>query len=140
MGRYSKQCFQLPELTKLLAMTPDGCPVALVPSRQIQRRLQLDEINRLVIMYAKGETVNELAKQFSIHRTTVLAILRRADTPLRTKMDEQQLKDAIELYESGLSLKKIAVPLGVDPETVRRALKKAGVQMRGPTDRWLQVS
>jgi hypothetical protein len=57
LGRYSNPCYQLPQLWKLLDMTPGGCPVASVPSRQKQNRLRSEEIEQLISEYQAGVPV-----------------------------------------------------------------------------------
>jgi hypothetical protein len=44
---------------------------------QTQRRLSAEQVDQLVAAYQAGKTVRELASQFDLHRTTVLAHLER---------------------------------------------------------------
>jgi hypothetical protein len=60
LGRYSKHSSQIQVVQKLLAMTPNGCPVASVLSRQSQHRLSKSEIEQLVIIYQSGRTITDL--------------------------------------------------------------------------------
>ncbi len=58
-------------------------------------------------MYASGLSVNELANQVKIHRTTVMTHLRRRGVRTRAnvrKLDDAKAKRAAALYETGLSL------------------------------------
>jgi hypothetical protein len=104
-------------------MTPDGCPIALVPSRQKQHRLRPDEINQLIDEYHAGATAAMLAKLHSVRRTTVLELLERAGVPRRYRvLTPEMIQEAITAYEAGQSLAKIAKPLGVDDTTIWHAL------------------
>ena len=78
MGRYSNPSLHSRRIQFLLHMTPVGCPIARVPSLQVQHRLSTVEIEKLVDIYQSGRTIEQLAEDFQIHRTTVMAHLRRA--------------------------------------------------------------
>ena len=49
-------------------------------------------------------------------------------------MSHAEIDQAVQLYDSGLSLQRIGDQLGWDHNTIYRQLKKRGVQMRGPND------
>jgi hypothetical protein len=51
-------------------------------ARQRQHRLSPDEVGQLLARRAAGSTILQLASEFGVHRTTVIAHLRRS-TPLR---------------------------------------------------------
>lgn len=97
---------------------------------QHQIRLNPDQIRKLVSEYQEGLTVLDLAVRYRIHRTTVLAVLRREKVPPRTGVIDRNIDEAKQLYELGWSLSKVGQHLGVDAETVRRGLMKAGVVIR----------
>lgn len=131
LGRYSKHWSQIQVIQKLLAMTPNGCPVAPVLSRQAQYRLSKSEIERLLIIYQSGRTVNDLAADFQVNRTTIMAHLRRAGVPRReSKISDSQLREVVECYLAGQTLVQVGDRFGVDGEAIRRALLKAGVARR----------
>ena len=105
---------------------PDG-------SRQVQRRLPPEEIEELVAAYLAGATALALAGKYSIHRTTVLALLERHQVARRGRvLTPDHIERAVSSYASGRSCASIAKDLKVNPETVRQALMKAGVAMRRP--------
>ncbi|WP_084104448.1 helix-turn-helix domain-containing protein [Demequina sp. NBRC 110056] len=82
--------------------------------------------------YEAGGTIQAVARQFKLHRTTVTAILERQGVALREHaMDDDLIRQARVLYESGLSLAAVGERLGFDAETIARRLKKAGVRIRG---------
>jgi len=105
---------------------PDG-------SRRVQRRLPPEEIEELVAGYVAGTTAIALAGKYSIHRTTVLALLERHQVVRRGRvLTRGHIERAVSLYASGRSCASIAKELHVNPETVRQALLKTGVAMRRP--------
>jgi DNA-directed RNA polymerase specialized sigma24 family protein len=53
------------------------------PARQVQRRLKPAEEEAAVAAYLSGLTVYEVGAKFSIHRTTVSAILKRKQIKMR---------------------------------------------------------
>ncbi len=64
----------------------------------------------LIKSYEAGRSVRDLAQQYRIHRTTVLAHLERNGIRRRPhipKLIDQQTEEAARLYESGLSPKKV---------------------------------
>ncbi len=105
---------------------PDG-------SGQVQRRLRPEEIEELIAAYLAGSTALTLAGKYSIHRTTVLALLERHQVSRRGRvLTPDHIERAVSSYASGRSCASIAKELQVNPETVRQALLKTGVVMRRP--------
>jgi uncharacterized protein (DUF433 family) len=100
------------------------------PSRQIQRHLDPNEVRSLLGAYTEGGTIDDLATAFGIHRTTVLAHLHRQGAPRRSGTVKKSINEATRLYDQGWSLARIGEHFGVDGETVRRALRAAGVTLR----------
>jgi DNA-directed RNA polymerase specialized sigma24 family protein len=77
-----------------------------------------------------------LADRFGLHRTTVAAQLRRAGVKLRRQgVPDDQVQDAIHLYDRGWSCRRLAAHYGCNDETVRQTLKRAGVTLRRPWER-----
>jgi len=102
-------------------------------SRQVQRRLPPEEIEELVASYLAGVTAIARADKYSIHRTTVLALLERHQVSRRGRvLTPDHIEQAVSLYASGGSCASIGKELQVNPETIRQALLKAGVAMRSP--------
>jgi hypothetical protein len=72
-------------------------------------------------------------ERYDLGKGTVLGILHRAGVTMRAQgLGPGDLPRAVALYESGLSLKRVAEQVACDAETVRKSLKAAGVQMRKP--------
>lgn len=101
-----------------------------VRRRQNQVRLSSAQVDVLLEHYDQGEGINRLAARFGIHRTTVMEHLDRAGVGRRVGLIDRHLQEARQLYESGLSLAKVAQHFSVDGETVRQAFKRAGVPLR----------
>ena len=98
----------------------------------VQRRLEPDQAAELVTAYQQGITVRELAARYLINRTTVLGHLRRQGVPKRhpEPVADGDADRAVRLYSAGASIAAVAQELRVAPTTVRRVLRKAGVELR----------
>jgi len=100
----------------------------------MQRRLTRVEVEELVA----GATIETLSVEFGIHRTTVMAHLRRAGIPGRPRSRSWTARDLeIEAgrYLAGESLANIAARYSISPSTVGRRLQRAGVEFR-PRPGW----
>jgi DNA invertase Pin-like site-specific DNA recombinase len=88
------------------------------------RQLRSDQVDELVIAYEAGANAREVAKQFSIHRSTVAAHLDRRGITKRglRVLSEAQVEEAALLRAQGISYERIADNLRVDKMTVWRAL------------------
>lgn len=123
-----------------LAAEPYSAPVELVERRVIrtQRQNHLDPAAQLEVVaaYQAGASMNEVARAFKMHRTTVVAILKRHGVPQRPRvMSPEQVQAARELYESGLPLAAVGERLGFNGLTIANRLRALGVQLRGPNER-----
>ena len=49
-------------------------------------------------------------------------------------LDQNQIDEAVDLYRQGKSAATIGKELSINPATVRFALQKGGVKLRGPND------
>jgi hypothetical protein len=106
-------------------------------TRQVQRRLNIDEVDDLVRRYRAGAKVGELAANFGVHRDTVSEILDRQGVARRQKgLAPELLSELIALYRSGSSLATIGAKMSVAPGTVALVLRKAGTPLR-PRRGWL---
>lgn len=102
-----------------------------LPHRQHQKRLNTEEITRVVERYKQGATVYELAAEFDCHRKTISGALRRVNVRLRLDgLADAQIDEAVQLYLSGLSLARVGERLGVTARTVQLRLRERGVVMR----------
>lgn len=75
-----------------------------------------------------------LADEYGVAKSTILRILRESRVVLRRQsLTAEQVSEAADLYESGLSLSQVAKRLDVNQETMRVAILEAGVILREPT-------
>lgn len=96
--------------------------------KQVQRRLDPDQTLQLIAAYLQGQSVSQLARDWKIHRTTIMEHLQRHDVPTRPhkrKMTDQQVIEAAKRYRAGDSLATIGNHYGVDAKTMSRELKAA---------------
>ena len=85
--------------------------------------LGVGEISDLVQAYRDGRTVNELARQFGVHRQTAAGVLDAAGVPRRRRpLSPAQVSRAVILRQSGWTFAAMGTELGCDPSTVWRAL------------------
>ena len=132
LGRYSNLRDQGERIQNLLGMVPGGSSeTGFRTARQVQRRLNIDEVDDLVRRYRAGAKVSELATQFGVHRDTVSETLNRRGVARRHGgLASELLSEVIALYRSGSSLASIGAEMSVDPGTVALALRKAGIPLR----------
>jgi hypothetical protein len=72
-GRYSNHADQEKRIREVLQCDVFGVPKTKTRTlRRPQRRLSTDELDALFESYERGASVNVLAEEFSIHRSTVL--------------------------------------------------------------------
>jgi DNA-directed RNA polymerase specialized sigma24 family protein len=134
-GEISRLASLAEKITSTEARAEKVRPVA--PSsngrKQAQRRLSLESQAVVVSEYEAGATIQALAAEHRVYRTTVTAILQRAGVPLRRRgLSPHQAVEAVQLYSEGWSTAELGRRYGVDDMTVRRRLLAAGVGMRRP--------
>ena len=99
----------------------------------MQRRLPQAEIARLIDHYRGGASIDELARLYEVHRTTVIHHLDRAGIARRRvvrKMTDESVALAAARYEQGASLAVVASEFGVHQRTLARELRQAGAPIR----------
>lgn len=117
-------------LRDLQKLTDDGPKAGIRPpgrKRQIQNRLTQGVVDAIVSDYEDGLSVNDVADKYDIHRTTVMNHLKRRKVKTRRsvrKLTDRQVKEAISAHKLGEPIAVLAEGLGVDPETLRRAVRK----------------
>lgn len=101
-------------------------------AKQVQRRLTSDEVGALVRRYQAGESAQELARAFKVHRTTVTGHLQRNGVQLRGArvLKAADVPLVVQLYEAGHSLAKLGHQFDVHPKAVASELRDAGVEIR----------
>lgn len=73
--------------------------------RQQQRRLGPDQVDEVVARYMDGESIDALARDYGINRTTVISHLERNGIERRRnprKMTDIKVQAAAERYTTGL--------------------------------------
>jgi transposase len=91
------------------------------------------QVTQLVGEYQAGGRVKELAESYRVHRDTVSRLLRQADVEPRFKgLTNAQVSEAMQLYRDGWSIRQVAARYDRSYELVRRALLRAGVELRPP--------
>ena len=69
--------------------------------------------------------------EHDVSKKGVLKLLADAGVSMRRQpLAVEQVNEAAELYQSGLSLAKVSEQMSLPHESIRRALVEAGVQMR----------
>src|SRR5665213_311539 len=91
------------------------------------------EVAAVAAEYQNGRSLDDLAREFGVHRRTIadrlerLGVARRVNLPKLTPTD---IERAVRQYQAGDSLATVGKRLNVDASTVQRALKRAGVAIR----------
>lgn len=125
-------------LTPFASAPDDPESESVTPRAHIQTQRHLDHEGqaKVAAAYQEGKTMNEVARQFGLHRTTVRAILDRARVTVRPReMTAAQVNLAIKLYADGLSLQTVGERLGFNAQTIANRLQDQGVRMRSPHER-----
>jgi len=139
LGRYSNLSDQGQHIRRILEIVPRGGEEIKVRTpKQVQRRLDAPEIERLKGAYQSGATLRDLAEEFHIHRHTAADLLERVGISRRGEgLSDSQFRQAIQLYGEGKSTATIGKTIGFNAETIRQRLLAAGIKIRGPHD-WQQ--
>jgi IS30 family transposase len=101
---------------------------------RMNRKLSLTDRTQLAEQYRVGMSALELAREYKMHRQTVMRHLEREGVTVRRqlKMTPQLVDRAKKLYAQGQTLVMIGKQLGVEASTLGKALKRAGVTLRPP--------
>lgn len=75
-------------------------------------------------MYQLGKTINAVAREFKLHRTTVVASLGRHEISIRPRhMTDADVTEARKLRGTGLSYEQVGRRIGFCAQTVANRLK-----------------
>lgn len=117
-------------------------------SRQAKRKnLKNDPMVKAERLYREGKTIDEVAEELGLHRSTMGRKLRERGVPMRPvgqrpgpdwKPGKPRqpagppawLDDAVGMYETGMGLVAIGDAVGSSNVTVRKWLVSAGVELR----------
>lgn len=99
----------------------------------MQRHLSEAATDEIVRGYVEGSSINRLAAQLGVDRTTIISHLNRRGIERRKivrKLTDPAVAEAAKRYRSGESLKAVAALFGVDSRTLARKFRRAGVDIR----------
>ena len=104
-------------------------------SGSYQRKLTEEQEEEIVQLYDGGIFSGAIAQKFGVSKPTILNALERQGRKRmpaggRCKLNEEQQKEIVELYKSGLSLRPIALRFSVSAQIVARILEHRGVKRR----------
>ena len=102
-------------------------------SNPVQRRLSVADIGDLCRLYREGASIDALARQYKVNRTTVITHLDRLGIERRRvarKMTDDSVATAATRYGQGASLTIVAQEFGVHARTLAREFHRAGVAIR----------
>lgn len=107
------------------------CRATAVASRRLSNRLSDDQISSIASKYGEGVSSVELAAQYGVSKTSIVALLRQQHIPIRDKRLTPEIQQlAISLYIEGNSLATIGKRINASPNSVRKLLMREGVSRR----------
>lgn len=83
--------------------------------------------------YLAGSSIDSLAAQLGVNRTTIISHLDRYGVERRKsvrKMTDRSVRQAARRYESGDALNAVASRFDIDARTLAREFRRAGVPIR----------
>jgi transposase-like protein len=98
----------------------------------VQRRLSAADVDDITRNYANGRSIDDLARSYGVHRTTIIKHLHQRAPRRRVvrKMTDALVAQAAAMYIVGHSLATVANRFKVDTRTLGREFRKAGVPIR----------
>lgn len=109
--------------------TADRAPL---PVLRVRHNLHDEEIGEMVAEYRTGDTLRQVAARHGISRARVSSLFEDRGVDRRGRsLTAAQVSTAQDLYLAGNSLATVGLSLGVDGATIRSALLRQGVSMRG---------
>lgn len=132
VGSYSNQEHLARLADKIMSTTSVRRPSTRNRGRcRAVHRLNAEARQHLVDDYQAGAPTTELCRAYGLGKGTILTILRDAGVAMRRQgLDEAAVDEASTLYAGGMSLAQLGQHFSVDPTTVWRALRRAGVVLR----------
>jgi len=102
----------------------------------VASRLGPEAIRDIVDRYSRGVPALKLADEYGISPWAVRSLRADAGVELQvTRVDQDIVREAVRLYESGQSLASVGQRLGRSPSTINRVLSQQGVALRGRHER-----
>jgi len=122
------------ELRKLAGLEPNPSVSNSPPGpspRLLRRRLDPTLVAEIVAKYQSGATTPSLCVEDTLSKGGLLKLLRDEGVQLRCQpLDPEQVREAADLYGSGMSLAAIAAHFDVSYNGVRQAFVRAGIERR----------
>lgn len=94
------------------------------------RRFRAAQTTQVVERYLQVRNMREVAREFRVSRATVAKLLAKRGIDTSRSMKPAEVKQAVRLYEDGLSSITIGKRLGFDNHTILNALRGHGVAIR----------
>lgn len=101
-----------------------------------ESQLGAEGVDGLLARYQAGESAHSIAHDLGISAAGVMRLVRKHGLVIHDPLpSDEVVKLAGELYESGMSLKRVADQVDVPKSTVRKALIASGIAMRPAKNR-----
>lgn len=98
---------------------------------KLDQRLDAEVLAQMAADYEAGVPSTQLMTTYGLGKGSVLKLLREAGVRMRGQgLSPTDLETAVQLYESGLSLKAVGEHFGISSDATRNAFVRAGVAMR----------
>lgn len=92
---------------------------------------KLERVAERLAQYSEGASAHAVGLELGISAASVMRLVRKHGfEPHERVLSDDVIREAAQLYESGLSLHRAADRDGTNKWTIRRALIDAGVQLR----------
>jgi hypothetical protein len=102
-----------------------------VPARNLLRRLPEELVEQLAADYIAGASTRQLASQYGIAKTSVIKLLEKQGVVRpRSRITDEQVAEALEHFQSGLSVKAASIKLGIATTTLASAFRRRGLPTR----------
>lgn len=127
---------KLAEQSRTVSASKAPKPDKKVAHPFLKRRLAAKTIETIVARRKSGEKVKALCEEYGISESGLNDLMTRAEAPVRANpITSEDIDTAVQLYESGLTVKQVVKQLGYSIRTIRRVLHEQGVQMRAGSTR-----
>ena len=97
-------------------------------------RFEPERVASIVARYQAGTPSTQIARDEGVSKQVILRVLKEQKVPLRRRgLPKEEARRAVELYTSGMSVKRTAQTLGWSQAPVRAALIGHDVELRHPS-------
>jgi AraC-like DNA-binding protein len=117
-------------LTYARSVTADAPTLEAKPSQahKLSQRLTPEVIEQIIADHAAGSSTRKLGLKYDLHRNSVTRLLQAEGvTRPRTRITDEHVEQAKNLFNEGLSVAKAAQQLGIAPTTMTRAFQVRGL-------------